>query len=128
MPPHPERLPQDERELYERIVEEGLRHVKPTLQRRAAELADAYGVRPQVRVPTGEAAQVLSEIAEVGGESSSLVVVGTRRLGASERMLLGSVSTKVLRTVRGSVLDCSRGRSKEAHRDELQTEARELPA
>ena len=123
MPLHPERLPQDERELYERIVEEGLRHVKPALQRRAAELADAYGVRPQVRVPTGEAAQVLSEIAEVGGESSSLVVVGTRRLGASERRLLGSVSTKVLRTVRGSVLDCSRGRSKEAHRDELRTEA-----
>lgn len=122
MPPHSERLPQDERELYERIVEEGLRHVKPALQRRAAELADAYGVRPQVRVPTGEAAQVLSEVAEVGGESSGLVV-GTRGLGASERMLLGSVSTKVLRTVRGSVLDCSRGRSKEAHRDELQTEA-----
>ena len=122
MPPHPERLPQDERELYERIVEEGLRHVKPALQRRAAELADAYGVRPQVRVPTEEAAQVLSEVAEVGGESSGLVV-GTRGLGASERMLLGSVSTKVLRTVRGSVLDCSRGRSKEAHRDELQTEA-----
>jgi nucleotide-binding universal stress UspA family protein len=122
MPPHPERLPQEERELCERIVGEDLRHVKPALQRRGAELADAYGVRPQILVAMGEAAQVLSEIAEVGSEPSSLVVVGTRRLGASERMLLGSVSTKVLRTVRGSVLDCSRGRSKEAHRDELQIE------
>jgi nucleotide-binding universal stress UspA family protein len=96
MPLHPETLPQADRELYEAMVEEHLKQVEPAFEGRAAELADAHGVHPQVRVVPGESAQVLSEVAEEGG-GPSLLVVGSRGMGASERMLLGSVSTKRLR-------------------------------
>ena len=95
MPPHPETLPRDDRELYETMVEKHLEQVEPALEGRAAELADAHGLRPRVRIVPGESAQVLSEVAEEGG-IPSLLVVGSRGLGAGERMLLGSVSTKVL--------------------------------
>jgi nucleotide-binding universal stress UspA family protein len=105
MPPHPETLPQADRELYEAMVEEHLKQVEPAFEGRAAELADAHGVHPQVRVVPGESAQVLSEVAEEGG-GPSLLVVGSRGMGASERMLLGSASTKVLRAARGPVVVC----------------------
>jgi nucleotide-binding universal stress UspA family protein len=105
MPPHPETLPQADRELYEAMVEEHLKQVEPAFEGRAAELADAHGVHPQVRVVPGESAQVLSEVAEEGG-GPSLLVVGSRGMGASERMLLGSASTKVLRAARGPVAVC----------------------
>jgi nucleotide-binding universal stress UspA family protein len=107
MPPHPETLPQDDRELYEAMVEKHVRQVEPALEERAAELEDAYDVRPQVRVVPGESALVLSEIAEEG-DGPSLLVVGSRGLGTSERIVLGSVSSKVLMAARGSVLVCPR--------------------
>ena len=109
MPPHPETLPRDERELYEAMVEKHLEQVEPALEGRAAELADACGVRPQVRIVPGESAQALSEVAEEGDEPS-LVVMGSRGLAAGGRVLLGSVSTKVLMAARGPVLVCPRGR------------------
>jgi nucleotide-binding universal stress UspA family protein len=105
MPPHPETLPQADRELYEAMVEEHLKQVEPAFEGRVAELADAHGVHPQVRVVPGESAQVLSEVAEEGG-GPSLLVVGSRGMGARERMLLGSISTKVLRAARGPVVVC----------------------
>jgi nucleotide-binding universal stress UspA family protein len=107
MPPHPETLPQGDRELYEAMVEKHVRQVEPALEERAAELEDAYDVRPQVRVVPGESALVLSEIAEEG-DGPSLLVVGSRGLGTSERIVLGSVSSKVLMAARGSVLVCPR--------------------
>jgi nucleotide-binding universal stress UspA family protein len=107
MPPHPETLPQDDRELYEAMVEKHVRQVEPALEERAAELEDAYDVRPQVRVVPGESALVLSEIAEEG-DGPSLLVVGSRGLGTSERIVLGSVSSKVLMAARGLVLVCPR--------------------
>ena len=103
MPPHPETLPRDDRELYESMVEKHLRQVEPALEGRAAELADAHGLRPQVRIVPGESAHVLSEIAEEG-DRPTLLAVGSR--GAGERMLVGSVSTKVLMAARGPVLVC----------------------
>jgi nucleotide-binding universal stress UspA family protein len=103
MPPHPETLPQADRELYGAMVEKHLRQVEPALEERAAELEEAYDVRPQIRIVPGESAQVLSEIAEEGG-GPSLLVVGSRGLGTSERMLLGSISSKVLRAASGPVL------------------------
>jgi nucleotide-binding universal stress UspA family protein len=105
MPPHPETLPRDDQELYEAMVGKHLRQVEPALEGRAAELADAYGVRPRIRIVPGESAKVLSEVAE-GGRIPSLLVVGSRGLGQGGRMLLGSVSTKVLRAASGSVLVC----------------------
>ena len=105
MPPHPETLPQSDRELYETTVEKHLRQVEPALEAHVAKLMDAYGVRLQVRVVAGESAQVLTQIAEEEG-GPNLLVVGSRGLGASERMLVGSVSTKVLMAAEGPVLVC----------------------
>ena len=112
MPPHPETLPRDDRELYEAMVEKHLEQVEPALEGRAAELADSHGLRPQVRIVPGESAKALTEFAEEGDEPS-LVVVGSRGLGAGGRMLLGGVSTKVLRAARGSVLVYPREESDE---------------
>lgn len=105
MPPHPETLPQADRELYEAMVEKHLRQVESALEERAAELEQAYDVRPQVRIVPGESAQVLAEIAEEG-DGPSLLVVGSRGLGTSERIVIGSVSSKVLRAAGGPVLVC----------------------
>ncbi len=105
MPPHPETLPRDDRELYEVMVEKYLARVEPALEARAEELEDAYGVCPPIRVLEGESARVLSEVAEEG-EGTGLLVVGSRGLGAGGRMLLGSVSTKVLLAASGPVLVC----------------------
>jgi nucleotide-binding universal stress UspA family protein len=105
MPPHPETLPRDDRELYEVMVEKYLGHAEPALEARATELEDACGVRPRVRLLEGESARVLSEVAEEG-DGTGLLVVGSRGLGAGGRMLLGSVSTKVLMAARGPVLVC----------------------
>ena len=105
MPPHPETMPRDDQELYEMMVRKHLRRVEPALEGRAAELADAYGVRPRIRIVAGESAKVLSEVAQ-GGGIPSLLVVGSRGLGQGGRMLLGSVSTKILRAASGPVLVC----------------------
>jgi nucleotide-binding universal stress UspA family protein len=112
MPPHPETLPRDDRELYEAMVEKYLGRVEPVLEARAAELEDACGVRPRVRLLEGESAHALSEVAEEGG-GTGLLVVGSRGLGAGGRMLLGSVSTKILMAARGPVLVCPREESAE---------------
>ena len=85
------------------MVEKHLRQVEPALEGRAAELADAHGLRPQVRIVAEESAHMLSEIAEEG-DRPTLLAVGSR--GAGERMLVGSVSTKVLMAARGPVLVC----------------------
>jgi nucleotide-binding universal stress UspA family protein len=108
MPPHPETLPQADRELYEAMVEKHLRQVESALEERAAELEQAYDVRPQVRIVPGESAQVLAEIAEEG-DGPNLLVVGSRGLGTSERIVIGSVSSKVLRAAGGPVLVCPPG-------------------
>lgn len=108
MPPHPETLPQADRELYEAMVDRHLRQVESALEERAAELEQAYDVRPQVRIVPGESAQVLAEIAEEG-DGPSLLVVGSRGLGTSERIVIGSVSSKVLRAAGGPVLVCPPG-------------------
>ena len=105
MPPHPETLPRDDRELYETMVEKHLEQVEPALEGRAAELADACGVRPQVRIVPGESAQVLSEVAEEG-DKPSLLVVGSRGLGAGGRMLLGQRIDQGVDGHEGPVLVC----------------------
>jgi nucleotide-binding universal stress UspA family protein len=110
MPPHPETLPRDDRELYEAMVEKYLGRAEPALEARAAELEDAYGLRPRVRLLEGESARVLSDVAGEGG-GSGLLVIGSRGLGAGGRMLLGSVSTKVLMAASGPVLVCPREES-----------------
>ena len=112
MPPHPDTLPRDDRELYEAMVENYLARAEPVLESRAAELEDAYGVLPRLRTLEGEGVRALSEVAEEGG-GTGLLVVGSRGLGAGGRMLLGSVSTKVLMAARGPVLVCPHPKSHE---------------
>ncbi len=74
-----------------------------SLERRAAELESVLGTRPQIRVVSGDTAAVIQEAAEEGGEPT-LVAVGRRGLGAIRHFALGSVSSDVLRAVRGPVL------------------------
>jgi nucleotide-binding universal stress UspA family protein len=100
-----ESLPHDEREVYEEAVEEGLRSEREALEARAAELEPLAGSAPKARVARGDAAKNLLEAAEENG-APSLVVVGARGLGFARRMLLGSVSTKILRAAVGPVLVC----------------------
>jgi hypothetical protein len=71
------------------VIEEDLRQMKPALERRA------YGADARD-----------AGVAEEGGEEETLLCVGSRRLGAARRAMLGSVSTKVLRTARGAALGC----------------------
>jgi nucleotide-binding universal stress UspA family protein len=73
---------------------------------RAMTLERRFGRRPRTRVREGEAASVILEATERGGEGPALVAVGRRGLGALDRLRLGSVSTKVLRAAPGPVLVC----------------------
>ncbi|MDQ3315946.1 MAG: universal stress protein [Actinomycetota bacterium] len=71
----------------------------------ARALEGTLGHRPRIGVSEGEAASVILEAAE-GDAGPALVAVGRRGLGTLDRLRLGSVSTKVLRAARGTVLVC----------------------
>jgi nucleotide-binding universal stress UspA family protein len=58
---------------------------------------------------SGDAAACLIEAAEEGAPERALIAVGSRGLGAAQRLRVGSVSTKVLRAARGPVLVVHRG-------------------
>lgn len=90
---------------YVRASKELLRKGEKSLERRAAELESLLGTRPESSVVSGDAAAVIQEVAEEGGEPM-LVAVGRRGLGARLRrhFVLGSVSAGVLRAVSGPVL------------------------
>lgn len=88
---------------YVRASKELLRKGERSLERRAAELESLLGTRPESSVVSGDAAGVIQEVAEEGGEPM-LVAVGRRGLGAGRRFVLGSVSAGVLRAVSGPVL------------------------
>jgi nucleotide-binding universal stress UspA family protein len=101
------RLPETDpegRELDPRIVDDELRGEERALDARAAQIEDASGIRPRVRVDVGDPAACLIEAAEEGTPEKTLLAVGSRGLGAVRRLRLGSVSTKVLRASRGPVL------------------------
>lgn len=83
-----------------RRAEELLRRNDESLQERAAELEDVLGTLPETKVVTADPA---AAIQEEDGEGT-LVAVGRRGLNAVKRFALGSVSTGVLRSVRGPVL------------------------
>ncbi len=102
--PAPVDLPSDQLSLYERMVERTMEEDKQALEKRAQEIEDTLGVRPQTRVLSGSAAVILDMIA--GSDESALIAVGSRGFGAVKRMALGSTSTKVLRGSKGPVLVC----------------------
>ena len=73
------------------------------LNARAIAVTEAFGARPEVRVLTGGAAEMLLATAE-DGDGAALIVVGSRGLGLLGRLRLGSVSTTILHAAAGSVL------------------------
>jgi nucleotide-binding universal stress UspA family protein len=92
------------RELDPRMVDDELRREKRALEARATEIEDASGIRPRARIAVGDPAACLIEAAEEDAPERTLIAVGSRGLGAVQRMRLGSVSTKVLRAAKGPVL------------------------
>ena len=102
-PPEPIRgwSAQDRRELDEAISRE-----RRALEDRAEELATIAGSRIETRLIDTEPTLAMLIVAEEGEEESTMIAVGSRGLGAAKRTMLGSVSTKILRVARGSVLVC----------------------
>ena len=100
---------QDRRELDEAISRE-----RKALGERAEELAAIAGRRIGTRLIDTEPTLAMLIVAEEEGEESTLIAVGSRGLGAAKRVTLGSVSTKILRVARGSVLVCPHSMSADA--------------
>ena len=88
-----------------RMIDDELRREERVLEERAAEIADASGtMRPRIRIDTGGPADALLGIAEEDTPERTLLTVGSRGLDATQRIRLGSVSTKVLHAAKGPVL------------------------
>ena len=87
-----------------RIVDDELRRAEKALLERSRKLESRIGSRPKVRVVVGDAAASLVEAAEEDAPESTLLAVGSRKLGVIGRMRLGSVSTKVVHAAKGPVL------------------------
>ena len=92
--------------VAEAVAEEEQGRDERALEERVAGLEQDTGVRLEVSTSFGNPAEAVLAAADSGGEGGerSLVAVGHRGLGTLGRMRLGSVSTKVLRAARGSVL------------------------
>jgi len=86
------------RESDPRMVDDELRREERGLRERATEIEGTLGIRPEIRVAVDDdpAAGVLEAARDEGGAGKTLVAVGSRALGAMQRLTLGSVSTKVL--------------------------------
>jgi len=77
------------------------------LEERAKELQAVAGGEPESRLIETEPTLAMLLVAEEEDESEkTLLAVGSRGLGAAQRVMLGSVSTKILRVARGPVLVC----------------------
>ena len=74
------------------------------LEERAKELEMIAGSAPEVRLIDTEPTLALLLVAEEREEEMTLIAVGSRRLDTAKRAMLGSVSTKILRTASGPVL------------------------
>jgi nucleotide-binding universal stress UspA family protein len=106
--PQPQFLPsgfhrhtQRERIVLARMLERD--RLKRSLEKRARELEESLGSRPQVRVAVADAAAFILEVAEEG-DGATLVAVGSRGLSKVKSVMLGSVSRKVLSAASGPVL------------------------
>jgi nucleotide-binding universal stress UspA family protein len=87
-----------------RIVDDELRRAEKALLERSRKLESRLGSRPKVRVVVGDAPASLVEAAEEDAPESTLLAVGSRKLGVIGRMRLGSVSTKVVHAAKGPIL------------------------
>ena len=65
--------------------------------------------RPETKLAEGEPALAVLSVARQKKSQPTLLAVGSRGLGTPKRMILGSVSTRVLREAEGPVLIAPRG-------------------
>jgi nucleotide-binding universal stress UspA family protein len=79
-------------------IGEALRRSEQFLTYLSEDLAEELGRRPRTEVVEGDAAAVIVEAAERGDEPV-LIAMGSRNLGMIKRLILGSVSSDVLRAV-----------------------------
>ncbi len=85
-------------------ADEAARRAEAELEDRAAGLEGMLGQRPRITIRTSDdPALAILEVAGKEGEST-LIAVGSRGLGEVRRMMLGSVSTRVVRAATGPVL------------------------
>jgi nucleotide-binding universal stress UspA family protein len=96
---------QDRRKLDEALLRE-----ERALEERANELEAIGGSRPERRLIETEPTLAMLLVAEEKEEEKALIALGSRGLGAAQRVMLGSVSTKILRVARGPVLVCPPGK------------------
>lgn len=87
--------------IEKNLQEEHLQEERNAFEKRAGDLEELTGLRPETEVSVGEPARMVLEAA---GGGSTLIVMGSRGIGAVRRMALGSVSTKVLQAAEGPVL------------------------
>ena len=75
-----------------------------SLSARAERLETSTHCRPETKLAEGDPALTVLSVAREEQSPRTLLAVGSRGLGAPKRMLLGSVSTRVLRAAGGPVL------------------------
>ena len=90
---------QDRRELDEALLRN-----RRDLKKRAEQLEEIVRCRPKTRLIKSKAAPAINSVTEKGEGERTLSATGSRGLGAPKRVLLGSVSTAVLRGADGPVL------------------------
>jgi nucleotide-binding universal stress UspA family protein len=105
------KISEEEAAFDARIVEEAFRQAEEALKERANWLESTLGRPPEVRAAVGEAAALILGVAREA--EPALIAVGSRGLGATERLRkgftrLGSVSTKIVRAAHGPALVCPR--------------------
>ena len=98
------------------LVRDALGRVTERMEQRAARLEPILGSRPTVDLLADEGSEdidgiamtLLDTAAEAASETGELAMIsiGSRGLGTSRRLLIGSVSTKVVRAAAGPVLVC----------------------
>ena len=82
--------------IVARRLEEGQRAAEI-----AARVLQAAGIRYELRVETGDAAETITRIVKEQG--SDLIVMGTRGMGAIENLVIGSVAYKVVHLAKAPV-------------------------
>ena len=75
-----------------------------TLEGWAEQLGEMAHDRPAIKMIESKPAPAIVDVAEEAEVTQSLIAVGSRGLSAPKRVLLGSVSTKILRTADGPIL------------------------
>ena len=102
-PDLPEEPSGEARETAARELGDIRQRDEESLERRADELKEILGSRPEITVSDGYPASVILEAAH-SETPPPLVAVGSRGLGGMTRTRLGSVSTKVVTAAPGPVL------------------------